>query len=450
MKNTLSNIRKLKWQVKVVILMILVALGYYGYSVSQKSTTTTTYATTTVTKDTFVSTISVSGSISSGNTTNISTKASGTVRAIYVANGDTVKKGQKIMEITLDSDGIEERSSAYANYLKAQENVVGKIKEKNDLEIEVWKNKQAILDAQDDQEYKNSHTTNPSTKQDYTDAEKNQIDLAVTQAKQEFDVTAEKFKNADSAINNARVEASSSFRDYQNVSGIITAPADGIINNLTLTAGSTLTASTTQSTSTGSTFASSQTIGFIRSGSNTYLAKVSLTEADVVKVKAGQRTTLTMDAHMGKTFTGKVLAVDVSGTSSSGVTSYPATIAMDTTELAIYPNMSVSANIILDTQTDVMMLPTTSITNNSNGKNTVQIMKDDETQETREVELGESNDTMTIIKSGLTVGEKVVSSSSTSKKNDNTTSAFSTSTRQTSTNRNGTSGGAVMMGGPGF
>ena len=450
MKKILSNISKLKWQVKVVLVIIIIALGYSGYSVSQKSTTTTTYATTTVAKDTFVSSISVSGSISSGNTTNISTKASGTVSAVFVANGDTVKKGQKIMEITLDSDGIEERSSAYASYLKAQENVVSKIKEKNDLEIEVWSKKQAILDAQEDQDYKNNHTTNPSTNQDYTDAEKNQIDLAVTQAKQDFDVTAEKFKNADSAISNARVEASSTYLDYQNVSGIITAPADGIINNLTLTKGSTLAASTTQSTSTGSTFASSQTIGFIRSGNNTYLAKVSLTEADVVKVKAGQRATLTMDAHSGKTFTGSVLAVDVSGTSSSGVTSYPATIAMDTTELAIYPNMSVSANIILDTQTDVVMIPTTSITTNSNGKNTVQIMKDDETQETREVEVGDSNDTMTIIKSGLTVGEKVVTSSSTSKKNDNTTSAFSTSNRQNSTSRTGTTGGAVMMGGPGF
>lgn len=450
MKNILSSIRRVKWQVKVVLIVLLIALGYYGYSASQKQTNTPTYSTTTVVKDTFVSSISVSGSISSGNTTNISTKASGTVSAVYVANGDTVKKGQKIMEISLDSDGIEEKSSAYANYLKAQENVVAKIKEKNDLEIEVWHNKQAILDAQEEQEYKNSHTTNPSTNQDYTDAEKNQIDLAVTQAKQAFDVTAEKFKNADSAINNARVEASSSYRDYQNVSGIIISPADGVVNNLTLTKGSTLAASTTQSTSTGNTFASSQTIGFIRSGNNTYLAKISLTEADVVKVKAGQRATLTMDAHPGKTFTGSVLAVDVSGTSSSGVTSYPATIAMDTTELAIYPNMSVSANIILDTQTDVIMIPTASITTNNNGKNTVQIMKDDETQESREVEIGESNDTMTIIKSGLTVGEKVVTSSSLSKKNDNTTSAFSTSNRQNSTGRTGATGGAVMMGGPGF
>lgn len=218
------------WYFKV---LTVIALGWFGYSrlVPQKSTIS--YQIGTVTKGTLISSIAASGSISSGNTTNISTKASGTVTRVYVKNGDTVKKGQKILDITLDADGIERRSGSWNEYLKSQEAVVAAIKNKNDLEIQVWKNKQEILDAQDAQDYKNNHTTNPSTHEDYTEAEKNEIDLAVTQAKQAFDVTAEQFKNADFGITNARVQAQASYRDYQDVSGSIVAPADDIINNLT-------------------------------------------------------------------------------------------------------------------------------------------------------------------------------------------------------------------------
>ena len=445
MQSWWMTLRTSRWYIKLGLVVLIAGLGYYGYNRLVPKKSTMTYQTGTVTKGTLISSIAASGSISSGNTTNIATKASGTVSKVYVKNGDTVKKGQKLLEITLDADGIERRSSAWIEYLKAQEAIVAAVKNKNDLEIQVWKNKQAILDAQDAQDYKNNHTTNPTTHEDYTDAEKNQIDLAVTQAKQTFDVTAEQFKNADARVANARISAQASYRDYQDVSGTIVAPVDGIMNNLTLTEGSTLTASTSQSTSTGSTYASSQTIGFIRSANNEYLAKVSLTEADVIKVKAGQKVTITMDAHEGKTFTGKVLAVDVSGSASSGVTSYPATIVMDATDLPIYPNMTVAATIITNTETDVLMVPTTAITTETDGTMTVQVMKNGTPQQTV-VTTGSSNDTSTVILGGLSEGDTIVTGSSTSLKNSNTSSAFSSTNRQNSTR----TGGAVMMGGPGF
>lgn len=425
----------------LVITTILVVGAYFGYKKYISGTSTVGYQTTTVGTDTFVSSISVSGNISSGNTTSISTKASGTVTKVYVKNGEKVTKGQKVLEISLDADGVERRSSAWSEYLKAQEAVVAAVKNKNDLEIQIWKDKQAILDAE-------SAKSNKAT--NLTDSESNQIDLAVIQKKQAFDVTAEEFKNADAKIADARVQASASYRDYLDVSGTILASGTGIINNITLTEGSTLTASTNQSTSTGSTYASSQAIGYIRSDNNEYLAKVSLTESDVVKVKAGQRVTLTLDAYNDKTFTGRVLAVDVGGSTNSGVTSYPATIVMDATDLEIYPNMSVSAKIILETATDVLTVPNSSITNNSDGTKSVKLLNSGDTPVTTTIAIGSSNDTVTIVKSGLNEGDKVVTSSTTSDKNNNTTSAFSSSNRQNSSNNSRGSSSNMMIGGPGF
>lgn len=416
----LAWLKNLRWFYKVVIIAIIAVTGYFGYTKFFTKTSTVSYQTAKVTKGTLITSIAATGSITSGNTTNISTKASGTVTKVYVENGDTVKKGQKILDITLDGDGIERRSIAWQAYLKAQEAVVSTTKAKQDTSIQIWKDRQAIVDAEE----VISHIENLTG---LTDDEKHQKEEAVTQAKQAFDVTAAEFSHADSAISAAKISANAAYLDYQDVSGSIVAPAAGIINNLTLTAGSTLAASTSQSTTTGSSYASSQNIGFIRSANNQYQAKVSLTEVDAPKVQAGQTVNITMDAHSDKSFTGKVLAVDVSGTSSSGVSSYPATILMDATELAIYPNMSVSATIITNIESDVLLISSTAITT-SNGESIVQLMKDGKPITTT-VEVGGNNDTQTIIVNGLSEGDTIVTGSSTSVKNSNTTSAFS-NTRQ--------------------
>lgn len=437
MKKILNKIWSLAWWIKLLMLILLGVGSYKTYTLVVADNTTVSYQTSKVTSGTLITSISASGSISAGNTANIETKASGTVKTVKVKNGDSVTKGQTLLTITLDSEGIERRSSAWKSYLASQEAVAVVSKNKQDLEIEVWKDKQAILDAQDKQEKKNLNTS------ENTDAENNQIDLGVTQAKLGFDVTAAKYAHTDDEIAAAKIAMNASYRDYLDVSGTIVAPADGIVNNLTLTVGSTLSASSSQSTTSGASYASSQTIGFVRSSNNEYLAKVSLTEVDVTKVKAGQKVNLTMDAHSDKSFTGHVLAVDVSGTISSGVVSYPATIVMDGTELPIFPNMSVSATIITSTTTDALIVPSSAITT-KDGVSNVSILKNG-IPEIVNVEIGNSNDTQTIVKSGLASGEEVVTGSGSSVKNNNTTSAFSSNRQNGSTSRT-----SIPMGGPGF
>lgn len=413
-------VKNLSWFYKVLILGVIIGLSYFGYSKISATQDAPTYQTASVTRGTLIKSIASTGTITSGNTTNISTKASGVVSKVYVQNGDTVKKGQKILDITLDADGVERKSSAWQAYLKAQEDIVNTTKLKKDLEIQVWKDRQAIVDAE-------NAIDNIEEMANLSDDQKHQKIEAVNQAKMAFDVTAEKYKNADSAIAASKIVAQASYLDYTDVSGTIVAPTSGVINNLTLTKDSTLTASTSQSTTTGSSYASSQTIGFIRAANSQYQAKVSLTEVDVTEVKAGQKVNITMDAHSDKTFTGSVLAVDISGTSTSGVSSYPATILMDQTELPIYPNMSVSATIITDIKSDVILANSSAITT-ANGESSVAVIKDGKAITTL-VEIGESNGTQTVIVSGLSEGDMIVTGSSTSIKNNNESSVFN-NTRQ--------------------
>lgn len=162
------------------------------------------------------------------------------------------------------------------------------------------------------------------------------------------------------------------------------------------------------------------------------IASVSLSEVDVSKVKLGQKATLTLDSISGKTFTGKVVNVNQVGSVTSGVTNYPALIQFDTTSTEILPNMAVSANIIIATKTDALVVPSTAIKNQDN-QDTVQVVKNDRVQVVT-VQIGVSSDTQTEIVSGLAEGDEVVVGTSTSGTSGN--SAFS-----------GTGSGMFGMGG---
>ena len=172
-----------------------------------------------------------------------------------------------------------------------------------------------------------------------------------------------------------------------------------------------------------------------------------MSEIDVINVKADQKVTLTLDAYSDKTFTGKVLAVNTTGSVSSGVTAYPVTILLDLASVDIYPNMAVNVDIITNVVTDAITVPTTAITT-TNGVSTVQVMKDKKISVVQ-VELGSANDSDTEIKSGLNEGDEVVTSTITaddSSSTDTATSAFSgTSTNSKSSTKSSTS----TMSGPG-
>jgi len=116
--------------------------------------------------------------------------------------------------------------------------------------------------------------------------------------------------------------------------------------------------------------------------------------------------------------------VDTSGSSSSGVTSYPVVIAFKTDLSNIYAGMAVSAKIITEVKNDIVLVNNGAI-NTSNGESVVKVMKNNKISEVV-VETGSSNETQTEIISGISEGDVVVTGSTTSKTSvkSNGTSVF--------------------------
>lgn len=426
------------WKIKLIMVISLIALGlgvWYFRAHAQKAEIS--YETAAAQKGTLINSISAAGTITSGNYTNIETKTSGVVNKVYVTNGDYVTKGQKIAEVTLDDYAKERQSAAWVAYLEAKEAHLAAVSGKSAADIEMWQVRQEVLDAEEDYNDMIGGADNPDTDEPYTVNEQTIITKTLAQKREAFTVAEAKYLNANADINNANTKVTAAYRDYQENSATIVAPAAGEITDLALAEGIIVAASSTTSETSGAKIVSSQTVGKINDAQGQLIATVDLSEIDIINVKANQKVTLTLDAYEDQTFTGKVMAVNTSGVISSGVTSYPVTILLDSVTVDVYPNMAVSVEIITDIISDVILIPASAVKAAGDG-NSVEVMKDGQVS-TVQVEVGKSNDEQIEIISGINPGDEVVTStmnSSLNQEQTNTSSPFSS----TGSNRSGFNG----------
>jgi len=439
------------------ILLIIVFIGGTGWFVYSKITSSNVpkiqTKTTTVEKGTLVTSISATGTITSSNKTAITTGATGTIKKVYVKNGATVTKGQKIADITLDDDGTYNQTIAWANYTSMLEKEKQAIADQTSADIQMWEDRQDVLDAQEEFNNMTAGGWNPKTKAEYTYNEKAIVTKALDVAKKKFTADETTYNNYSATIAKAKQQTSNAYDSYKKVSSTIYASSAGVISNLSIAEGviisntsTSITVSTGTNSSENSSSVTSHTVGSITNPKGQYQATLSLTESDIVKIKANQKVTMTMDAFEDATFTGSVLSVDVAGSTNSGVTSYSVVVLLDDTDKEIYTNMAVTATIIIDSQSDVLLIPSTAIDAANDGTSTVRVIKDGVTS-TVTVTLGSTNDNQTVVKSGLNEGDTIIASSisNQSKSNNNSSSDFSSS----SSSRSGSSGGGSMMMGSG-
>jgi len=386
--------------------MILSIVGFAGWKILGNKKQELQYQMAKVEKGTLVVSISASGTISSANSVGVTTKAGGTVTQVYVKDGDTVVKGQKLAEINLDDEAKERQAASWVSYLNALEGVKTAEAGKITADIGMWEERQAIFDAIDDIDYKNNNSINPDTKKEYTDSERMIIDKTLEEAQKTFVALELKYKNADADIAYAKAKVASSLSSYQQLSSTITAPASGKLTNFSLSPGVYIQSSSTTSNETGAVTISSQKIGVIKSPEGRLQATVNLSEIDIIKVEPGQKSTLTIDAYPDKTFTGSVLSVDTSGKISSGVTTYTIIVLLDSTIIDIYPNMAVNANIILDSKSDILLVPVNAV-QSQNGQATVRVMQNGQVKNIP-VETGLFSDTQTEIISGISEGDEII------------------------------------------
>jgi macrolide-specific efflux system membrane fusion protein len=400
--------KKKKHYYIVGIIILLLAGGWYYWKNNVKTgTQQVQYVTVAAEKGTLTLVVSATGSIFVDQDATVDPTITGTVADLAVKVGDRVEAGQFLFSIINDdlSVNVTKASASYAQALN---------------------------------EIKSAELDKKQVKADYEAAKKKDDKDPTAYTSKQLKVLKDKIELREDAIVQARKNAAVSLASYRNeqvnaAKRKVAAPIGGTINEINIKNGDDL------SRTSGSDNSSAP---IIIGDLSTLKAAVQVNEVDIAKVQVGQKVTITLDALDSLNMTGKVEKIDSLGTSSQGVVTYDVTISFDSLDERIKPQMSVSANIVVDVKQDAVLVPVGGVKNEGE-QYYVELLVDGVLQQ-KDVKVGISDNLNTEIISGLNVGDEVVTQTI-----DNASGSDSAATGASSNRSGGGIGLPGLGGGPG-
>lgn len=340
----------------VLLVALLALVGGGAWLVWGKSDTSQTAATTTtkaITTD-VTSTVSADGTVAPNDSSDVSFNANGIISDIAVEVGDTVAVGDLLATVSSKTANAE-LTSAKASLKAAKENREAVEEETHDY---------------DDDNNSDTTSTQRDQKRSEAKAKVDQAEVSVLQAQESIsDLT-------------------------------LRAPVAGTVTAINGTVGSSSTGSGSGADNdSGNVFA---TIADLSS----WVVECSFAEADVAKVKEGDTVQITFGAVPNETFEGRVRKIDLSATTSENVTTYGVEVDVLNAPSELRDGASANVTVTTASATDVLAVPTSAITTDSQGQSTVKLVTNGKST-SRTVQVGIKGDTYTQITSGLKVGDTV-------------------------------------------
>ncbi len=385
--NRLEKIKKLKnpkiWiPVSAIIILVIAALTYWLVT----SKDDVTYMTEEARVGKISQVVEATGEVAAVNLVNVGAQVSGQIKKLYVVLGQEVKQGQMIAEIdsqtqenTLNTDKA--KLSNYKAQLQARKILLNIAKKQYDRELVLIK-----TNSTSQQNLENARDTYATAK-----ANVNEMESLIRQTQ--------------IAINT----------DETNLGYTkIRAPLDGTIVSVPVEEGQTVNANQTTPT-----IVQIANLGDME-------IDIQISEGDITKVKPGMPVDYTILSEPNTIFHAKLDSIDpglTTLTDGSYSKSSGSTSSSSSTEAVYYYGRSYVNNdegklrigmmtqntILVSSAENVLVVPTIAITNR-NDTYFVRILTAKNKVEKRDVEIGISDGVYTEIKSGLTEGEKVITS----------------------------------------
>ena len=302
----------------LIYIIALLAIVGISYKLLNRSTGGTVYKTQKKENGDIMESITASGTINPLSTVSVGSQASGRIAEIYVDYNSVVKKGQLLALIDQENAKatVQQREAAL-EIAKAQVDV-----EENN--IKYYKKALNRISKLNASKY--------STDKDLEAAERD-YDNAVAQLALE----QAQVKQAQASLNSAQTELS-----YTEIK----APVDGIVISKAVEVGQTVAASF----ETPELFSVAEDLTKMQ-------IEASVVEADIAKVKEGQKVRFTVDSYADDYFYGTVIQVRNEATTTSNVVTYTVVIGIDNTDMKLKPGMTANVEIITAEEKDVMLVP---------------------------------------------------------------------------------------------
>ncbi|MBK8128672.1 MAG: efflux RND transporter periplasmic adaptor subunit [bacterium] len=318
-----------------------------------------------------IQTVVATGSVRPLHQIEIRSKTGGTVRRFYVEEGDSVKAGQRLFEISPESSPAEQ--------VRAQQELRTAEVEVRQAEDDLWISRELS-------------EKNLVPEQNRRDAERvlERANARLAAAQAEW-----------SLIQREQLGARPDDLEIVTTSTTIVAPISGLIFTRELDQGASVTPTTS---------ASGGTVVITMGDPSEIEFRGDVDEADVGKLKTGLTANVTVQAYQGKTFTGEIYHISPVGRYSEKeqqiVFNVRARVANDEGKLKV--GMSSTAKIVVDERTDVPILDEMALFFKGDSA-FVKLVTDTiaGTTEERFIALGISDGIRTEVTSGLQGGEIV-------------------------------------------
>jgi HlyD family secretion protein len=276
------------------------------------------YVTEPVTKSDLTVTVTATGTVQPTNEVEVSSELSGIVRNVLVDYNSAVKTGQTLAE--LDTDKLKSTVDSSRAKLAAAKAKVSEA-EATVLEAKLeYARKQTLVakKVSSDQELESA------------DAAYQRAVAGVESAKADVAAAA-----ADLALNETNLSKA-----------LIRSPITGVVLSRNVEPGQTVASSL-----------QAPVLFTIAEDLSKMEVQVDVDEADVGKVKEGQKAIFTVDAYPDKQFSATIRELRFGSEIVQGVVTYKAVLTADNSELLLRPGMTATAEIVVEHVDDAVTVP---------------------------------------------------------------------------------------------
>jgi HlyD family secretion protein len=398
MANGKKKSKRLIYVVGAFLIIVLIVVGLVA--ATRGSTKIDPSKLAKVEKGDLAKSVVATGKIEPITKVEVKSKASGIVRKILVDYGESVKKGQVLVE--LDKQEIlaqvdQQKASLQAAEAAARAADADLQRSKVDAEgPDIPMLKRAYERAQ------RMAKDGVVSESALDEAQKN-YELAVN--KQQLGkanvVTANsKLKQAEAQVAQAKAQLDEKEREYDN--STIVSPIDGIVLSRDVEVGSAVSSILVL----GSSATLVMTVGDIHE----VYVKGKVDESDIGKVYLGQPARIKVESYKDRTFSGKVTKISPMGVEKDNVTTFEVRVSIDNAKGELKSQMTANAEVLLEEHKGILMVPEGALIYDKDRKASVEVPAPNAKDGRKKVDVsvGISNGSKTELLSGLKEGQQVI------------------------------------------
>ncbi len=305
-----------------------------------------TYRTTKIERGNLAAAVSASGTVTPVTQVQISSQVSGQIKELFVDFNSPVKQGQLIANLDPETYDYRVRQSsadveaARASVLTAQANVQSALAQVARAQVDV-------AEAQRDERRKRDllaqNFISPA-ELDTTRARAQSALESLKVAQAQVDVARAQAQTAQAVVKQRDAQLQQARVDLQRTQ--IRSPVDGVVIKRSVEVGQTVAASL-----------QAPELFVIARNLSDMQVEAAIDEADISRVRDGQRVDFTIDAFPGRNFEGAVKQVRKAAVQAQNVVSYTVVVGFANPGSLMLPGMTANVRIVTDSRSDVLKLP---------------------------------------------------------------------------------------------